>query len=250
MKRLLLLSVMFCIGVLQGFAQTFTYTDENGVNWECCFSNGMNMPDGSWKDTTYVYINGASNYGEEVTVPGVVKHEGKEYTITQLGSVFSNNQTLKKVTLPKSVTSLDYTFKGCTLLSEIVNTEQIKICGGSTFSGCSSLKNIDLSNCETIGGSTFSNCNNLQSVNLKKCITIESQAFLNCNNLKSVGSLSSCTTIGENAFGLCRSLESIIIPNGVETIEMSAFESCDNLRKISFPPSLKTINRFAFRYCI
>ena len=248
MKRLLLLSVMFCIGVLQGFAQTFTYTDENGVNWECCFSNGMNMPDGSWKDTTYVYINGASNYGEEVTVPGVVKHEGKEYTITQLGSVFSNNQTLKKVTLPKSVTSLDYTFKGCTLLSEIVNTEQIKICGGSTFSGCSSLKNIDLSNCETIGGSTFSNCNNLQSVNLKKCITIESQAFLNCNNLKSVGNLSSCTTIGENAFHSCYSLKSIDI-SSCNSLNGNVFSDCTRLEEVKLSKQLSQIRWYTFNGC-
>lgn len=239
---------MFCIGVLQGFAQTFTYTDENGVNWECCFSNGMNMPDGSWKDTTYVYINGASNYGEEVTVPGVVKHEGKEYTITQLGSVFSNNQTLKKVTLPKSVTSLDYTFKGCTLLSEIVNTEQIKICGGSTFSGCSSLKNIDLSNCETIGGSTFSNCNNLQSVNLKKCITIESQAFLNCNNLKSVGNLSSCTTIGENAFHSCYSLKSIDI-SSCNSLNGNVFSDCTRLEEVKLSKQLSQIRWNTFNGC-
>lgn len=241
---------MFCIGVLQGFAQStsFTYTDENGVNWECCFSNGMNMPDGSWKDTTYVYINGASNYGEEVTVPGVVKHEGKEYTITQLGSVFSNNQTLKKVTLPKSVTSLDYTFKGCTLLSEIVNTEQIKICGGSTFSGCSSLKNIDLSNCETIGGSTFSSCNNLQSVNLKKCITIESQAFLNCNNLQSVGNLSSCTTIGEGAFHSCYSLKSIDI-SSCNSLNDNVFSDCTRLEEVKLSKQLSQIRWNTFNGC-
>lgn len=86
------------------------------------------MPDGSWKDSTYVTIESANNYGEEVTVPGVIKYEGKDYTITQLNGVFSDNQTLKKATLPKSVTSLYGTFDGCTLLSEVVNTEQIQSC--------------------------------------------------------------------------------------------------------------------------
>lgn len=206
------------------------------------------MPDGLWKDTTIVTINGASNYGEEVTVPGVVKYEGKEYTITQLGSVFSNNQTLKKVTLPKSVTSLDYTFQGCTLLSEIVNTEQIKICGGLTFSGCSSLKNIDLSNCETIGGSTFSNCNNLQSVNLKKCITIESQAFLNCNNLQSVGNLSNCTTIGEGAFHSCYSLKSIDI-SSCNSLNGNVFSDCTRLEEVKLSKQLSQIRWNTFNGC-
>lgn len=238
---------MFCIGVLQGFAQTFTYTDENGVNWECCFSNGMNMPDDSWKDTTYVYINGASNYGEEVTVPGVVKYEGKEYTITQLGSIFSNNQTLKKVTLPKSVTSLSSTFEGCTLLSEVVNTDQILYCS-RTFCECRSLKSIDLSNCETIGNNTFANCNNLQSINLKKCITIESQAFTNCSNLQSVGDLSSCTKIMDEAFAYCSSLKSIDISN-CNSLDRYVFEGCSKLEEVKLSKQINKINNSTFSGC-
>ena len=250
MKRLLLLSVMFCIGVLQGFAQyaSFTYTDENGVNWECNLeSAGTTMPDGSWKDSTYVTINGASNYGEEVTVPGVVKYEGKDYTITQLGGIFSNNQTLKKVTLPKSVTSLNYTFDGCTLLSEVVNTEQILSCSYA-FSNCSSLKSIDLSNCETIGSGSFASCNNLQFVNLKRCKTIESQAFLNCSKLQSVGDLSSCTTIGEGAFNSCYSLKSIDISN-CNSLNGDVFSDCTRLEEVKLSKQLNQIKWNTFNGC-
>ena len=250
MKRLLLLSVMFCIGVLQGFAQyaSFTYTDENGVNWECNLeSAGTTMPDGSWKDSTYVTINGASNYGEEVTVPGVVKYEGKDYTITQLGGIFSNNQTLKKVTLPKSVTSLNYTFDGCTLLSEVVNTEQILSCSYA-FSNCSSLKSIDLSNCETIGSGSFASCNNLQFVNLKRCKTIESQAFLNCSKLQSVGDLSSCTTIGEGAFNSCYSLKSIDISN-CNSLNGNVFSDCTRLEEVKLSKQLNQIKWNTFNGC-
>lgn len=241
---------MFCIGVLQGFAQStsFTYTDENGVNWECSLNyTSLAMPDGSWKDSTYVYINGANNYGEEVTVPGVVKYEGKDYTITQLGSIFSNNQTLKKVTLPKSVTSLSSTFEGCTLLSEVVNTDQILYCS-RTFNECRSLKSIDLSNCETIGNATFANCYNLQSVNLKKCITIESQAFTNCNNLQSVGDLSSCTTIMYGAFQSCSSLKSIDISNCTSLGE-EAFVDCSKLEEVKLSKQINKINDDTFNGC-
>lgn len=214
---------MFCIGVLQGFAQgtNFTYTDENGVNWVCCLNYGITMPDGSWKDSTYVTIESANNYGEEVTVPGVIKYEGKDYTITQLGSVFAYNQTLKKVTLPKSVTSLSSTFEKCTLLSEVVNTEQILSCS-SAFSSCSSLKSIDLSNCETIGSSTFASCNNLQSVTLKKCKTIEPYAFYDCSSLKNID-LSICETIGNRAFAECKHLEAVSIPNTTKYMGYKCF---------------------------
>lgn len=251
MKRLLLLSVMFCIGVLQGFAQgtSFTYTDENGVNWECSlYSTSIMMPDGTYKTSTYATIDGASNYGEEVTVPGVVKHEGKEYTIAHLNGVFGNNQTLKKVILPKSVTSLDYTFQRCTLLSEVVNTEQIQRFGYSTFSNCSSLKSIDMSNCEVINSNAFENCMNLQSVNLKKCKTIESYAFSDCSNLQFVGNLSTCTTIGDTAFGSCFALKSIDISN-CNFLDRCVFLNCSKLEEVKLSKQINIINDGTFNGC-
>lgn len=239
---------MFCIGVLQGFADDFTYTDENGVNWECSLNyTSITMPDGTYKDTTYVYINSASNYGEEVTVPGVVKYGGKDYTITSLNSIFSNNQTLKKVTLPKSVTSLSSTFDGCTLLSEIVNTEQILYCYYA-FNNCKSLKSIDLSNCETVGSYTFSNCNNLQSVNLKKCKTIERNAFSYCSSLQSVGDLSSCTTIMDEAFRSCSSLKSIDISN-CNSLYSFVFLNCPKLEEVKLSKQINKINDGTFSGC-
>lgn len=205
------------------------------------------MPDGSWKDSTYVTINGASNYGEEVTVPEVIRHEGKDYTITQLGEVFSNNQTLRKVTLPKSATLLDHTFDGCKLLSEVVNTEQILSCY-LAFYECSSLKSIDLSNCETIGESTFSKCNNLQSVNLKKCKTIGWSAFSNCSNLQSVGDLSTCTTIASSAFQYCSSLKSIDISN-CNSLGNNVFEGCSKLEEVKLSKQINKINDGTFSGC-
>lgn len=206
------------------------------------------MPDGTYKDTIYVYIYGASNYGEEVTVPGVVKYEGKDYTITQLNDVFSSNQTLKKVTLPKSVTSLSNTFNGCTLLSEVVNTEQIQRFGYSTFNNCSSLKSIDMSNCEVINGNAFQNCKNLQSVNLKKCKTIEYNAFSNCSNLQSVGNLLTCTTIGESAFQYCSSLKSIDISN-CNSLDRSVFQYCSKLEEVKLSKQINKINEYTFDGC-
>lgn len=221
---------MFCIGVLQGFAQIFTYTDENGVNWNCLWGSTITLPDGTWKDSTYVIIESANNYGEEVTVPGVVKYEGKDYTITQLGSIFCNNQTLKKVTLPKSVTSLSSTFNGCTLLSEVVNTDQILYCY-SAFSNCSSLKSIDLSNCETIENNTFTDCENLQSVNLKNCTTIGKEAFQGCSSLRSID-ISSCTSLGEEAFADCSKLEEVKLSKQLNKINNGTFSRCTKLKSI------------------
>lgn len=250
MKRLLLLSVMFCIGVLQGFAQDyFTYTDENGVNWECYLgSTGITLPDGTWKDSTYVNIYSASNYGDDVTVPEIITYNGKSYTVAELGSVFSNNQTLKKVTLPKSSISLNHTFYKCTLLSEIVNTEQIKRCENLTFSNCSSLKSIDLSNCESLGCGDFEDCKNLQSVNLRKCTYIDSYAFRGCSSLQSVGDISNCTTIREEAFHFCSSLKSIDI-SSCNSLEDRLFAICSKLEEVKLSKQLAKIGSNVFDGC-
>lgn len=241
---------MFCIGVLQGFAQDyFTYTDENGVNWECYLgSTGITLPDGTWKDSTYVNIYSASNYGDDVTVPEIITYNGKSYTVAELGSVFSNNQTLKKVTLPKSSISLNHTFYKCTLLSEIVNTEQIKRCENLTFSNCSSLKSIDLSNCESLGCGDFEDCKNLQSVNLRKCTYIDSYAFRGCSSLQSVGDISNCTTIREEAFHFCSSLKSIDI-SSCNSLEDRLFAICSKLEEVKLSKQLAKIGSNVFDGC-
>lgn len=241
---------MFCIGVLQGFAQDyFTYTDENGVNWECYLgSTSITLPDGTWKDSTYVNIYSASNYGDDVTVPEIITYNGKSYTVAELGSVFSNNQTLKKVTLPKSSISLNHTFYKCTLLSEIVNTEQIKRCENLTFSNCSSLKSIDLSNCESLGCGDFEDCKNLQSVNLRKCTYIDSYAFRGCSSLQSVGDISNCTTIREEAFHFCSSLKSIDI-SSCNSLEDRLFAVCSKLEEVKLSKQLAKIGSNVFDGC-
>ena len=110
MRRILLITLVFCIGVVQSFAQDFYYTDENGVTWNCYASSGYNTSDGTWVNDPNVQINGASNYGDEVVVPSTIPYLGKNYPVTQMESVFSENKTLKKVTLPKMIKKLPYHF--------------------------------------------------------------------------------------------------------------------------------------------
>ena len=181
MKRFLLLSVMFCIGVLHSLAQNFDYADENGVTWNCYASSGYNLSDGTWVNAPNVQINGASGYGDEVFVPSYIPYQGKDYPVLQMGSIFRDNKTLKKVTLPKTLkTLLGDTFQNCSALTEVENTEQITSCGYNAFYNCSSLKSIDLSSCENVASMTFYQCNNLQTVTLKDCKSIGSNAFGYC----------------------------------------------------------------------
>lgn len=170
--------------------------------------------------------------------------------MTRLGSVFSGNKILEKVTIPKTVTSLYYTFQDCSALSEIVNTNQLKEVNGA-FSNCSSLKSIDLSSCEILGSGSFGGCSQLENVVLKACKRIEDRVFNginSCYKLKSVGDISHCEEIGEYAFSNCSSLTSVDL-SSCKTIGSYSFSSCSALESVGSVKLLTNIPEYAFNGC-
>ena len=248
MKRFLFLMVLFCMGILSGFAQeaNFSYTDGNGVTW-----GGYIGYDYDSQKTEVSINTTSSNSEEQVVVPGEVSYDGKKYTVTSLGSVFSGNKIIEKVTIPKTVTSLNNTFQDCSALSEVVNTSQLKTVNYA-FYNCSNLKSIDLSSCETLGWSSFGGCSQLENVVLKACKRIESNVFSNgnstCQNLKSVGDISHCESIGEYAFSNCSSLASVDL-SSCKTIGNYSFSGCSALESVGSTKLLTNIPNFAFQYC-
>ena len=248
MKRFLFLMVLFCMGILSGFAQenNFSYTDDNGVTW-----GGYVGYDYDSQKTEASINTTSSNSEEEVVVPDEISYEGEKYKVTKLGSVFSGNKIIEKVTIPKTVTSLSSTFQDCSALIEVVNTSQLKTVFYA-FYNCSSLKSVDLSSCETLGGSSFGGCSQLENVVLKACKRIEVNVFSNgnstCQNLKSVGDISHCESIGEYAFSDCSSLTSVDL-SSCKTIGNYSFSGCSALESIGSVKLLTNIPEYAFNGC-
>lgn len=236
------------MGILSGFAQddNFSYTDGNGVTW-----GGYVGYDYDTQKTEVSINTTSSNSEEQVVVPDEISYAGEKYKVTRLGSVFSGNKILEKVTIPKTVTSLYYTFQDCSALSEIVNTNQLKEVNGA-FRNCSSLKSIDLSSCEILGSCSFGGCSQLENVVLKACKRIESVAFSgeanNCQKLKSVGDISHCESIGDNAFWNCSSLTSVDL-SSCKTIGSYSFSSCSALVSVGSTKLLTNIPESAFSGC-
>ena len=248
MKRFLFLMVLFCMGILSGFAQEnhFSYTDDNGVTW-----GGYVGYDYDSQKTEASINTTSSNSEEEVVVPDEISYEGEKYKVTKLGSVFSGNKIIEKVTIPKTVTSLSSTFQDCSALIEVVNTSQLKTVSYA-FYNCSSLKSVDLSSCETLGWSSFEGCSQLENVVLKACKRIEVNVFSNgnstCQNLKSVGDISHCESIGEYAFSDCSSLTSVDL-SSCKTIGNFSFSGCSALESIGSVKLLTNIPEYAFNGC-
>lgn len=238
------------MGIMSGFAQedNFTYTDGNGVTW-----GGYVGYDYETQKTEVSINTTSSNSEEEVVIPDEISYAGEKYKVTKLGSVFSGNKIIEKVTIPKTVTRLSSTFQDCSALSEVVNTSQLKTVNYA-FYNCSSLKSIDLSSCEILGYGSFIGCSQLENVVLKVCKRIDSSVFSDyggsnsCSKLKSVGDISLCESIGEHAFERCRSLTSVDL-SSCKTLGSNSFSSCSALVSVGSTRLLTNIPNSTFEFC-
>ena len=223
MKKLFLISLLVCMGILQSFA--FDYTDERGVTWSC--SEAYNS------DTHYTsaQINSASGYGDEVVIPEKVYDGTKEYTVTKIAFTFNDNKTLEKVTWPSTVTEIPYyMFHCCSSLKTVENVREVTLIDGYAFYGCNNLIELDLGTCK-IDYFAFNSCLKLQSIGKSaKCTYIGDQAFSACWSITEVD-LSTCKNLGTHAFSGCSSLQTVGNPK-LTSIPERAFYGCSSLKNI------------------
>ena len=143
--------------------------------------------------------------------------------------------TKKTVTIPNSVTSIDYSaFYGCSGLTSVTIPNSVTSIGNYAFYGCSGLTSVTIPNSVTsIGQRVFENCSGLTSVTIGNSVTsIGYYAFSGCYGLTSVTIPNSVTTIVQSAFSNCRGLTSVTIGNSVTSIGKYAFSGCSKLTSI------------------
>ena len=162
-------------------------------------------------------------------------------------------KTATEYAIPDSVTGIaDNAFNRCISLKSITFSEngQLTTIGNYSFQGCTGLTDITIPNgVNTIGQSAFEDCTSLTNITLPNSVTeIGGHAFSHCN-FTSIVLPKGIETIQYNLFSYCSSLENIIIPEGVTSIGAYAFEGCENLVSIILPDSLTTIDRVAFYEC-
>ena len=241
MKKLFLISLLVCVGILQSFA--FDYTDERGVTWSCSETG--------WNEDTQSYtsacITSATGYGDEVVIPEKVYDGTKEYTVTSIEFTFQDNKTLEKVTWPSTVTVIPYEmFLNCSSLKTVENIKNVTDIGNDAFKECIDLITLDLGLCK-IGWHAFDGCLRLQSIGESaKCTSIDYDAFYYCSSLEKID-LSMCTSVGLGAFCYCSSLQSV--GNiGFASIPGSAFCGCSSLEKIDLS-MCTSLGSYAFCGC-
>ena len=204
---------------------------------------------------TYKSLNGDNNYLQgSVTIPEKVSYNGKEYTVTSIGSqAFRNNTELTEMILPNTISDIGVNaFINCSGLINIDIKEGVKEFGEGVFSNCSGLKEIILpETTETISSRVFQGCSSLEFVKLPTDLQIiPLNTFYECVNLKTVELPSNLQQIGDAAFSHCSSLETIILPTELKILGKSVFSGCSSLVDISLPASIEEIGNYLFRDCI
>ncbi len=174
--------------------------------------------------------------------------------------------TITKIIIPEGVTDINaYAFARLTALEEVVLPSTLKNIGVGAFSGCTSLKTINLEKVKFINEKAFADCA-LEYANFGSVVAIGNYAFENCRlshiilpeSSQSVGNgafygnsfLDSAEfhapklKIGSYVFAECPNLVSIYINASV--IASYAFYNSSELEQVTLGKDVAVINEFAF----
>ncbi len=166
---------------------------------------------------------------------------------------------LTSIKLPSSITQISRdAFNSMDNLKSLVidgGAPNLNELGERSFSGCSSVEELDLSNSKltSIPKGAFAYCKNLKTIKLPSTITsIGDEAFYNCQSLTNIEGLDKCNlkSIGSAAFSNCKALENLDFSQSTFTsVPSKAFYGCSALAKITLPDTLTTIGGYAFYAC-
>lgn len=220
-----------------------------------------------WYETTILDFTEEGKQLKEVVIPAkatkiqmgmitrsekmeLLAFAGSTIEFFPMGSEFTDNTTIKEVRLPSGLTEIptSYLFFNCVSLEKVVLPDALKTIPKGTFSGCISLKEIDLKNVENIEEGAFSRCEGLTEITIPTSVkTIGQEAFRQCKSLSSIN-FEGGETIGLRAFYLCLSLTRVELPETLISIDNAAFASCESLKEAKLPGSLETIGGSIFEF--
>ena len=166
---------------------------------------------------------------------------------------------LTSIKLPSSLIKIkDDAFNSMDTLKSLVidgGAPNLNELGERSFSGCSNIEELDLSNSKltSIPEGAFAYCKNLKTIKLPSTITsIGDEAFYNCQSLTNIEGLDKCNlkSIGSASFSNCKALENLDFSQSTFTnVPSKAFNGCSALAKITLPNTLTTIGGYAFYAC-
>ena len=260
MKKLLVVFVVAFLGNIPQLSYAYDF-QSGGIYYNILDENNVAVTGVfTYKGgSTYVSIG---IYEGEIVIPPTITNNGKNYSVTSIGSSAFQYQNVISIMIPNSVTSIgNFAFSSCSDLTSISIPNSVKSIGNYAFSSSSGLTSISIPNSvKSIGEYAFYGCRGLTSISIPNSVTsIGRGAFDDCISLISIkvesgnaiyDSRNNCNAIIRTSNNeLITGCKNTVIPNSVTSIGNSAFSRCSGLTFISIPNSVTSIGNYAFYYC-
>lgn len=191
------------------------------------------------------------------------------YPVTAIGESAFRQAALRKVTIPKGVTTIgDSAFAGCYIMTSVSIPGTVKTIGGGAFSGCTSLSSVVIpDSVTTIGYAAFAQCDALNVILIGSGVTtIENYAFSNCSDQSHVyiqdpsawckisfGGDSSNPLYNGGTLHIWdenrQEVTDVVLDNTVTSIPAYAFRYCGYMTSVTIPASVHTVWDSAFYWC-
>ena len=186
-------------------------------------------------------------------VPMNVTHVRVDPSVTVIpDDAFRSCKKLEQVDLPEGLIQIGHrAFSGCNSLKIINIPSTVESIGNDTFNACAKLKVVVLpEGLRSIGWASFSNCHSLLRINIPPGIeVIKEGTCCYCYKLTEVILSEGIEVIGQAAFKSCNSLVSVTLPSSLKVVGVEAFEGCDVLNEIHIPDTIEKIHTRAFKGC-
>lgn len=203
------------VAMLLSFTSAWAYSFEADGVYYNILSDGTSVGV-TYRDTSY------DTYIGDVAIPPTVEHDGKSYTVTEIGNrAFYKSTSVTSISIPSTITKIgSYAFQNANHIKKVYITNLSAWCMMEIDSFYSSPL--------VYGGSLV----------------------LNGQTVSSLDEIdSSCTKIGKYAFYGNTHLKNVIIPNSIKTVEACAFQGCSNIEFMEIGKNVTSMGEGAFKGC-
>ncbi len=189
-------------GTLTGFSE-YNVTQKKKVEYK----NGARTED-SYKSGDKLISLIEQQEKEVVVIPNTVRNIQKE--------VFYGIDFIKTLKIDMNINKIEDNMFSATSIEKIILPDSVKTIGVNAFNGSIKLKEVETtakSKLEKIESGAFSGCSSLKTINLKKIKEVGKNAFYGCNSIKRIYLSKKLEKVGDNAFKYLANNSEIVLEN-------------------------------------